>query len=55
MKDFMFIIRGGQDLEATKSPEEMQAHMQDWQKWMGGMAEAGNLIGANPYKMKARP
>jgi hypothetical protein len=48
MKDYMFIIRGGDDVEATKSPEEMQAHMQDWQKWMGGLAQQGKLTGGQP-------
>lgn len=54
MKDFMFIIRGGHDIGATKSPEEMQAHMQDWQKWMGGMAEEGKLVGGQPLASEAK-
>ena len=28
MKDYMFIIRGGDDVAAMKSPEEMQKHIQ---------------------------
>ncbi len=48
MKEFMFVIRGGHDVRDTKSPEEMEAHMQLWQKWMGGMAQAGTLVGGQP-------
>lgn len=53
MKDFMFIIRGGDDLEQTQSLEEMQAHMEDWQKWMGTLAEKGQLIGGDPLQKEA--
>lgn len=48
MQDYMFIIRGGDEAAAAKSPEEMQAHMQLWQKWMGGMAEKGLLVAGQP-------
>lgn len=46
MKEFMYVIRGGHEEE--RSPEEMQKHMAKWQQWMGGMAEAGKLIGGQP-------
>ncbi len=49
MNDYLFIIRGGEDL-SDKSPEEMQAHMMDWQKWMGGMAEQGKFVGGQPLQ-----
>jgi len=48
MKEYMFIIRGGEEIDATKSPEEMQQHMQLWQKWMGGMAGEGKFVGGQP-------
>lgn len=44
----MFIIRGGDENVADLSPEQMQAHMQDWQKWMGGLAEQGKFIAGQP-------
>lgn len=44
----MYIIRGGDELAATKSPEEMQAHMADWQKWIGGLAESGKFLAGDP-------
>ncbi|MDN3669398.1 YciI family protein [Echinicola jeungdonensis] len=48
MNEYLLIIRGGEDLAATMSPEEMQSHMQDWQKWMGGLAENGKFVGGQP-------
>jgi len=48
MKDFMLLIRGGEMDETNSSPEQMQAHMADWQKWMGGLAEQGILLGGEP-------
>ncbi len=54
MQDYMFIIRGGDDLATMKSPEEMQAHMQDWQKWMGGLAEQGKLVGGQPLVQEGK-
>ena len=48
MKEYLYIIRGGDDIAAMKSPEEMQAHMQEWQKWMGGLAEKGRFGGGQP-------
>ena len=53
MKDYMFIIRGGEDIGAQKSPEEMQEHMQLWQKWMGGIASDGQLVGGQPLMGEA--
>jgi len=50
MTEYMYIIRGGDAGLAEKSPEEMQAHMQEWQKWMGGMAKSGKLVGGQPLE-----
>lgn len=50
MKEFMLIIRGGEDLSATKSPEEMQEHMQQWQKWMGGLTDQGKFVAGQPLE-----
>lgn len=51
MNEYLYIIRGGDDL-STKSPEEMQEHMQLWQVWMGGMAEKGQFIGGQPLQLE---
>ncbi|WP_103070342.1 YciI family protein [Aquimarina sediminis] len=54
MKEFMFIIRGGEDKYSNTSPEEMQKHMQHWQEWMGGLAQAEQLVGGQPLMTEAR-
>ena len=54
MTDYMFIIRGGQDLEDLKSPEEMQEHMEHWGRWMGGLAQEGKLVGGQPLNNEAK-
>ncbi|GAA4107129.1 YciI family protein [Aquimarina addita] len=48
MKEFMFIIRGGDEYGATLSPEELQAHMKQWEEWMGSLAQKGKLVGGQP-------
>ena len=47
MKQFMYLLRGG-DSMADFSPEQMEAHMQEWKAWMGGLAEQGKLAGGLP-------
>lgn len=54
MKEFMFIIRGGDDVAALKSPEEMQEHMQQWQKWMKGLAEKGQFLAGQPLMSEGK-
>ena len=54
MNDYLFIIRGGDVIAQTKSPNEIQTHMQKWQTWMKGLAEAGKLIGGQPLAKEAR-
>ena len=54
MKDYMYIIRGGEDIAALKSPEELQQHMQKWQTWMGGIAQAGQFIAGQPLMREGK-
>ncbi|EZH73196.1 hypothetical protein ATO12_19525 [Aquimarina atlantica] len=54
MKEFMFIIRGGEDKYSNNSPEEMQQHMEHWQQWMGGLAKSEQLIGGQPLMSEAK-
>jgi hypothetical protein len=54
MKEYLFIIRGGEDIAAIKSPEEMEEHMQHWQKWMGGIASKGKLVGGQPLMTEGK-
>ncbi|NND33607.1 MAG: hypothetical protein HKN76_13535 [Saprospiraceae bacterium] len=48
MSNFMFLFRGGDAQRVQQSPEEMQAHMQKWGVWMGGLKEKGKLIDGLP-------
>lgn len=51
MKDFMLVFRGSVENEeafARKSPQDMQAEMALWQKWMDEMAKEGKLVGGQP-------
>jgi len=54
MKDYMFIIRGGDDVAAMKSLEDKPAHMANWQKWMGGLAEQAIFVGGQPLMSEAK-
>lgn len=44
MKDFMFIFRSEPSAFANHSPEELQARMQLWMDWIGGIAAQGKLV-----------
>ncbi|MBK8503234.1 MAG: hypothetical protein IPL46_14050 [Saprospiraceae bacterium] len=48
MSNFMFLFRGGDSRRESQSPEDMQAHMQKWYTWMGGLKEKGQLIDGLP-------
>lgn len=39
---------------ASLSPEEVQAHMGEWQVWMQGLAEKGQLIDGEPLHGKGK-
>jgi hypothetical protein len=53
MNEFVLIFRSDFQPEVKFSPDEMQAIMQQWQTWMGGMAaqnklaSSGNRLGGN--------
>jgi len=48
MKDYLFLFRGGDGNNLQKMPEAWQAHMQNWMLWMKGLADQGQLVGAQP-------
>ena len=54
MSEYLYIIRGGDDIRALYSPEEMENHMQDWQKWMGDLANKKQLVGGQPLMSEAK-
>ncbi len=54
MKEFLYVIRGGQEKYETNSPEQMQKHMEHWQRWMGGLAENKQLVGGQPLMTEGK-
>ena len=44
MANFLFIYRGAGDAVAKMTPEEMQQHMQKWEKWIGEGMRKGWMI-----------
>lgn len=54
MKEFMLLFRGGDAHHGGQSPEEMQAHMQRWGKWMGELGEKGIFVGGQPLAQEGK-
>ncbi|WP_299315463.1 YciI family protein [uncultured Aquimarina sp.] len=48
MKEFLMLIRGGQEKYNSVSPEGMQKHMEHWQQWMSNLALEDKLVGGQP-------
>lgn len=48
MTKFLYLFRGGDAARTQQSPEEMQAHMEVWKNWMGGLAGTGQLVDGLP-------
>ena len=53
MTDYLMLIRNDGNPMADLSPEQMQAHLQEWGAWMGGLAEQGRLVGGRPLGQPA--
>lgn len=47
MTDFMMIFRTEKMDNSGQTPEEMQAIMQVWQDWIGGIAAQGKFVSTN--------
>ena len=43
MKEFLLLYRADQNAVAQRSPEEMQASMQQWMDWLGSIAAQNQL------------
>ena len=54
MKEFLLIIRGGQDESGERSPEEVQNHLEHWQQWMSGLLQQEKLIGGQPLQKEGK-
>ncbi len=52
MSNFLFLFRGGDKEWKNQSPEVVQAHMQKWGAWMGGLKEKGKLVDGLPLSEK---
>ncbi len=48
MTKFLYLFRGGHGVMDKLSNEEKQAHMQQWQTWMQGLAQEGKLVDGLP-------
>lgn len=50
MNKYMLLFRGSvpnEDAFQNLSPEDLQAEIQKWQTWIGGIAAQGKLIGSD--------
>jgi hypothetical protein len=54
MKDYLLLIRGGDDRMEVLSEEEKGEHMQRWGSFMTNLAESGNLAGGLPLTADGR-
>lgn len=48
MSNFLYLFRGGHEDWHQQPPEVVQAHMQKWGAWMGGLKEQGQLVDGLP-------
>lgn len=57
MKEFMMLFRSEEREErefAEATPEEMQAQIQLWQDWIGGIAAQGKFVSTNALGMEGK-
>ena len=48
MAKFMYLFRGGDAAMQQMSPEQKQAHMQEWGVWMKDLTKKGILVDGLP-------
>jgi len=54
MTKYLYLFRGGDARRASDSPEQMQAHMELWKNWMGGLANTGQLVDGLPLGQEGK-
>ena len=54
MKDYLLLIRGGDDRMEGLSEEQRGEHMQRWGSFMSKLVESGNLAGGLPLTADGR-
>jgi len=54
MKEYLLLLRGGAGSDVEQSPEQLQAHMQKWVQWMGGLTQQGKFVSAQPLSASGK-
>lgn len=54
MNKFLYLFRGGDEMMAAMSPEEVQAHLGEWKTWMDDLAAKGTLVDGEPLKAEGK-
>ncbi|MFY0629056.1 MAG: hypothetical protein JXR05_01675 [Flavobacteriaceae bacterium] len=54
MSNFLYLFRGGDEDFNSWTPEEQQAHMLVWEKWMGDLAQKGKLLGGEQLSWEGK-
>lgn len=54
MTAYLLLFRGGNNEALQQSPEQWQAHMQQWMEWMSALHEQGKFAGAQPLKPEGK-
>jgi hypothetical protein len=51
MEKFIYLFRGGENhADNAQESEKAAKNMQAWRNWMGGLAEKGIFVGADPLQ-----
>ena len=54
MKDFVLLFRQPDQNHASTSPKELEALMQKWNNWIGGITSEGRFAGHNRLASEGR-
>lgn len=54
MKEFMLIFKSEINEQFGPSPEQMQANIQQWMDWFGGIAAQGRIVNANRLSFEGK-
>lgn len=54
MSNFLYLFRGGDEDLKHWSQQEREAHMLVWQKWMGSLAQKGQLVDGLPLAQEGK-
>jgi len=48
MSKYLYVFRGGHDVEASFSPEKQQSYMGEWMKWVEDLQKQSAYIAGDP-------